>query len=78
MSRSGEPWKPMNIICVGHRKSRRTAIIAMITIGESIGGIPRGTHDWGKFLTPEEFTAFIRSETSKWANLVKAANMRTD
>ena len=28
--------------------------------------------------TPEEFTAFIRSETSKWANLVKAANMRTD
>ncbi|MBX3652055.1 MAG: tripartite tricarboxylate transporter substrate binding protein [Burkholderiales bacterium] len=28
--------------------------------------------------TPEEFTAFIRSETEKWANLVKAANMRTD
>ena len=28
--------------------------------------------------TPEEFTAFIRSETDKWANLVKAANMRTD
>ncbi len=28
--------------------------LAMITIGESIGGIPRGTHDWNKFLTPEE------------------------
>jgi tripartite-type tricarboxylate transporter receptor subunit TctC len=28
--------------------------------------------------SPEEFTAFIRSETEKWANLVKAANMRTD
>ena len=28
--------------------------------------------------TPEEFTAFIRSEISKWANLVKAAKMRTD
>jgi tripartite-type tricarboxylate transporter receptor subunit TctC len=28
--------------------------------------------------TPEEFTAFIRSETDKWANLVKAANMRTN
>jgi tripartite-type tricarboxylate transporter receptor subunit TctC len=28
--------------------------------------------------TPEEFTAFIRSEIGKWANLVKAANMRTD
>ncbi len=28
--------------------------------------------------TPEEFTAFIRSEIGKWAGLVKAANMRTD
>jgi len=28
--------------------------------------------------TPEEFTAFIRSEISKWANLVTAAKMRTD
>ncbi|RPJ47413.1 MAG: tripartite tricarboxylate transporter substrate binding protein [Betaproteobacteria bacterium] len=28
--------------------------------------------------SPEEFTAFIRSEIAKWANLVKAANMRTD
>ncbi len=28
--------------------------------------------------TPEEFAAFIRSETDKWANLVKAANMRTN
>jgi len=28
--------------------------------------------------TPEEFTAFIRSEISKWANLVKAAKMRAD
>ena len=28
--------------------------------------------------SPEEFTAFIRSEITKWANLVKAANMRTD
>jgi tripartite-type tricarboxylate transporter receptor subunit TctC len=28
--------------------------------------------------TPEEFTDFIRSETDKWAKLVKAANMRAD
>ena len=28
--------------------------------------------------TPEEFTAFVRSEISKWATLVKAANMRAD
>ena len=28
--------------------------------------------------TPEEFTAFVRSEIDKWAKLVKAANMRAD
>lgn len=28
--------------------------------------------------SPEEFNAFIRSEITKWANLVKAANMRAD
>ena len=28
--------------------------------------------------TPEEFATFIRSETEKWAKLVKAANMRAD
>ena len=33
--------------------------LAMITIGESIGGIPKGTHDWGKFLTPEELTVLL-------------------
>ncbi|WP_022681418.1 bifunctional 2-polyprenyl-6-hydroxyphenol methylase/3-demethylubiquinol 3-O-methyltransferase UbiG [Sphingobium bisphenolivorans] len=35
--------------------------VAMISIGESIGGIPKGTHDWERFLTPEELTALIES-----------------
>lgn len=33
--------------------------VAMITIGESVGGIPRGTHDWNKFITPEELTVML-------------------
>ena len=33
--------------------------IMLITIGESIGGIPPGTHDWDKFLTPEELCALL-------------------
>ena len=33
--------------------------LAMITIGESIGGIPKGTHDWNKFLTPEEMRPLL-------------------
>jgi 2-polyprenyl-6-hydroxyphenyl methylase/3-demethylubiquinone-9 3-methyltransferase len=28
--------------------------LAMITIGEGLGQIPRGTHDWNRFLTPDE------------------------
>ena len=33
--------------------------IMLITIGESVGGIPPGTHDWDKFLTPEELCALL-------------------
>lgn len=34
----------------------RTALsrLALITLGEGLGQIPRGTHDWNKFLTPQE------------------------
>jgi 2-polyprenyl-6-hydroxyphenyl methylase/3-demethylubiquinone-9 3-methyltransferase len=28
--------------------------LAMITVAEGLGRIPRGTHDWDKFLTPDE------------------------
>lgn len=33
--------------------------LAMITLGEGLGMIPRGTHDWNSFLTPEELTALL-------------------
>ena len=34
--------------------------LMLITVAEGLGRIPRGTHDWEKFLTPEEMTALIR------------------
>lgn len=39
----------------------RTALsrLAMITIGEGLGRIPRGTHDWRKFLKPAELEALL-------------------
>jgi 2-polyprenyl-6-hydroxyphenyl methylase/3-demethylubiquinone-9 3-methyltransferase len=39
----------------------RTALshIALITIGEGTGRIPKGTHDWDKFLTPDELVALL-------------------
>lgn len=39
----------------------RTALsrLAMITLAEGVGAIPRGTHDWERFLTPTELTELI-------------------
>lgn len=34
--------------------------LMMITLGEGLGRIPRGTHDWTKFLTPEELCALLQ------------------
>jgi len=33
--------------------------LAMITIGEGSGAIPKGTHDWNQFLTPDELTELL-------------------
>jgi len=35
--------------------------LAMITVGEGLGMIPRGTHDWDKFLTPDELCALVEA-----------------
>ena len=39
----------------------RTALsrLGLITVAERLGQIPRGTHDWDKFLTPEDLTALL-------------------
>jgi 2-polyprenyl-6-hydroxyphenyl methylase/3-demethylubiquinone-9 3-methyltransferase len=34
--------------------------LMMIVLGEGTGRIPRGTHDWEKFLCPEELCALLR------------------
>jgi 2-polyprenyl-6-hydroxyphenyl methylase/3-demethylubiquinone-9 3-methyltransferase len=33
--------------------------LAMITVAEGLGQIPKGTHDWNKFLTPDELQLFF-------------------
>jgi 2-polyprenyl-6-hydroxyphenyl methylase / 3-demethylubiquinone-9 3-methyltransferase len=35
--------------------------LGLITIGETVGGIPKGTHDWDKFLTPDELVALAEA-----------------
>ncbi len=34
--------------------------LMMITLAEGLGRIPKGTHDWQKFLTPEELCALLK------------------
>jgi len=49
----------------------RTALsrLAMITLGEGSGAIPRGTHDWQQFLTPAELTELLEAAGLEVANL---------
>ena len=37
-----------------------TSRLLMILLAEGLGRIPRGTHDWQKFLVPEELCALLR------------------
>ncbi len=41
----------------------RTALsrLAMITVGEGLGQIPKGTHNWSQFLTPDELEAHAKA-----------------
>ena len=41
----------------------RTALsrLAVVTLGERLGGIPEGTHDWERFLTPAELGRLIET-----------------
>jgi 2-polyprenyl-6-hydroxyphenyl methylase/3-demethylubiquinone-9 3-methyltransferase len=36
--------------------------LAMITLGEGLGRIPKGTHDWNRFITPEELEKLLSSQ----------------
>ena len=49
----------------------RTALsrLAMITLGEGSGAIPKGTHDWHQFLTPTELTALLEGAGLAVSNL---------
>jgi 2-polyprenyl-6-hydroxyphenyl methylase/3-demethylubiquinone-9 3-methyltransferase len=43
--------------------------LAMITVGEGLGMIPRGTHDHAKFITPDELTALLADAGLEVADL---------
>jgi len=43
--------------------------LLMITLGEGLGRIPKGTHDWDKFIAPDELTALVRATGLKVADV---------
>lgn len=50
---------PGGLMILSTPNRTRLSRLAMITLGEGLGMIPRGTHDWKQFLTPEELTALL-------------------
>jgi len=55
----GKALAPEGLLILSTPNRTPLSRLAMITIGESVGGIPKGTHDWNKFLNPDELTALI-------------------
>ncbi len=35
--------------------------LMLVGLAEATGRIPKGTHDWGKFITPAELEAMVRA-----------------
>src|SRR3546814_4119418 len=59
--------KPDGLVVLSTPNRTAAARLAMITLGEGLKMIPRGTHDWSSFLTPdvlersEEHTSELQS-----------------
>lgn len=51
--------KPGGLMILSTPNRTARSRLAMITLGEGLGMIPRGTHDWDKFLTPEELETIL-------------------
>ena len=50
---------PGGLLIVSTPNRTRLSRFAMVTLGEGLGHIPRGTHAWDQFLTPPELTALL-------------------
>ncbi len=50
---------PGGLMIISTPNRTRLSKLGLITIGEGLGQIPKGTHHWDAFLTPEELTAMV-------------------
>lgn len=59
LRRLAEILAPGGLMILSTPNRTRLSRLAMISVGEGMGFIPKGTHDWNKFLTPDELTALL-------------------
>ncbi|MEA3060284.1 MAG: 2-polyprenyl-6-hydroxyphenyl methylase / 3-demethylubiquinone-9 3-methyltransferase [Sphingomonadales bacterium] len=52
--------KPGGLLILSTPNRTAWSRLMLILVGEGTGRIPRGTHDWDKFLAPEELCALVR------------------
>lgn len=51
--------KPDGLLILSTPNRTAASKLLLVEAAERLGQVPRGTHDWDKFLTPEEVTALL-------------------
>lgn len=51
--------KPEGLLLLSTPNRTTASRLLLVEAAERLGQVPRGTHDWDKFLTPEELTALL-------------------
>lgn len=51
--------KPDGLLLMSTPNRTAASLLFLVEAAERLGQVPRGTHDWDQFLTPEELTALL-------------------
>lgn len=54
--------KPDGLLILSTPNRTPLSRLMIVTLGEGLGRIPKGTHDWSKFITPDELTTMLEAE----------------
>jgi len=54
--------KPDGLLILSTPNRTPLSRLTIVTLAEGLGRIPRGTHDWHKFLTPDEVTTLLEAQ----------------
>ena len=62
LRRSAEMVKPGGLMCAATlNRTKRSFALAIVGAEYVLGWLPRGTHDWNRFVTPDELQAALES-----------------